>query len=142
MALHASGDQDAAVELIAEVLAQCRETGYVRIFHEERDGFAVLLRHAIRRAPMTEPFKGVKAYAAALLQELNQEHRPPSPGRLTPRELDVLRQLGEGYQDKMIGRILNMTENTVKYHLKSIYAKLRVSSRTEAVREAQRQALL
>ncbi|RIK93582.1 MAG: hypothetical protein DCC73_08400 [Proteobacteria bacterium] len=141
LALQASGDEDAAVELIAEVLSQCRETGYVRIFHEERDGCAALLRHFIRRAPMTEPFKSVKTYAAALLKELSETHRPPSPRQLTPRELDVLRQLGEGYQDKMIGRILNMTENTVKYHLKSIYAKLRVSSRTEAVREAQRRGL-
>ncbi|MDB6068158.1 MAG: Two component transcriptional regulator, LuxR family [Pedosphaera sp.] len=55
---------------------------------------------------------------------------------LTPREVQVLNQLAEGLANKEIADVLKITENTVKDHLKSILAKLRVADRTEAVTAA------
>jgi DNA-binding CsgD family transcriptional regulator len=71
-----------------------------------------------------------------------------SSGRLTPdepltaRELHLLRLLDRGLSNKEIARNLNVTINTVKWYLKSIYLKLGVARRGEAVAEARRRALL
>jgi two-component system NarL family response regulator len=61
---------------------------------------------------------------------------------LTQRELDVLPLLAEGRSNKDIGRRLNMTEETVKTHVKGILAKLDAISRTDAVTIAMRRGLI
>lgn len=52
---------------------------------------------------------------------------------LTPRELQVLKELAKGLANKQIADVLNITENTTKWYLKNILAKLRVADRAEAV---------
>ena len=52
---------------------------------------------------------------------------------LTPRELQVLNEIAKGLANKQIADALNITENTTKWYLKSILAKLRVTDRTMAV---------
>jgi two-component system nitrate/nitrite response regulator NarL len=51
---------------------------------------------------------------------------------LTPRELEILRHVAEGESNKTIGRALDITDGTVKLHVKSILRKLGVRSRVEA----------
>jgi len=57
---------------------------------------------------------------------------------LTDRERQVLQLTAEGLANKQIAAALNISENTVKFHLSSLYAKLSVTSRTEAVRAGAR----
>ncbi len=57
---------------------------------------------------------------------------------LSRRELDVLLALTEGYTYKVIADKLFVSVNTVRFHLRNIYAKLHVRSRTEAVAKALR----
>ena len=52
---------------------------------------------------------------------------------ISPREMDVLRQLVRGYSNKVIARQLDIEETTVKLHLRSLFRKLDVRNRTEAV---------
>jgi DNA-binding NarL/FixJ family response regulator len=52
---------------------------------------------------------------------------------LTPRQEQVLRCICEGLSNKQIARQLELTEATVKMHLKMLYAKLGVNSRTQAI---------
>lgn len=52
---------------------------------------------------------------------------------LSPRELQVLEELARGGSNKEIAGVLNITEHTVKAHLKNILAKLPARDRTEAV---------
>lgn len=52
------------------------------------------------------------------------------------RELDVLLFVSHGYSNKEIAEQLAITTNTVKSHLKNIYAKLGVTNRTQAAAEA------
>jgi two-component system NarL family response regulator len=61
---------------------------------------------------------------------------------LTGREMAVLRALAKGQSNKAIGRSLSIGETTVKAHLKSIFAKLNVLSRTEAISAAARRGLV
>jgi NarL family two-component system response regulator LiaR len=72
--------------------------------------------------------------------------RPASAGEqieaLTERELDVLRLAARGQTNREIGADLGISHRTVQGHLASIYGKLDVNSRTEAVTEAVRRGWL
>jgi DNA-binding NarL/FixJ family response regulator len=55
---------------------------------------------------------------------------------LTARELEILRMLAKGLTNKQIGRVLSISDNTVKNHVNSVIEKLEVSDRTEAATTA------
>lgn len=80
------------------------------------------------------------AMLSALLTPASTE--TPLEEELTERELDVLQLLAEGLANKQIALQLGISEHTVKFHSSSIYAKLGVTNRTEAVRRAARLGLL
>ena len=52
---------------------------------------------------------------------------------LTPREIDVLQLIAKGNANKEVARILSLTEETIKGHVKNILAKLGANDRTHAV---------
>lgn len=80
----------------------------------------------------------VHAQAAALKLLLPKN----SAAELSPRELEVLRWLAEGKGRPVVGQILGISENTVKFHLASIYRKLGVASKETALLKAQEAGLL
>ena len=55
---------------------------------------------------------------------------------LTPREIEVLGLIGEGSTNKIIARRLDISLHTVKFHVESLFRKLGVRSRSEAVAKA------
>jgi two-component system, NarL family, response regulator len=61
---------------------------------------------------------------------------------LSPRELHVLRRLAAGDSNKEIGQMLQITEHTVKAHVKSILVKLGATGRTEAIAIAIKRGLI
>ncbi len=61
---------------------------------------------------------------------------------LTRREIEILQCISTGASNKVIGLKLNVTEDTVKLHLKSAFAKLGVKDRTEAVTLAARRGFI
>jgi DNA-binding NarL/FixJ family response regulator len=73
--------------------------------------------------------------AAKLAERLSGE-------ALSPREVEVLHRMAVGKSNKEIGAELFISEGTVKTHLKSIFSKLDVVSRTEAVATANRRGLI
>ena len=66
----------------------------------------------------------------------------PAVEPLTSRELEVLRQVVQGRRNSEISQRLNVSVKTVETHLTSLYGKLGVQSRAEAIALAQRQGLL
>ena len=61
---------------------------------------------------------------------------------LTPREIEVLELLAEGLPNKAIGVRLQISDQTVKFHVASICGKLSAANRTDAVRRAIRRGLI
>lgn len=61
---------------------------------------------------------------------------------LTPRQAEVLDLLCQGLPNKLIGRRLGLSENTVRGHVQAVLAFLQVSSRSEAVFAARRRGLV
>lgn len=61
---------------------------------------------------------------------------------LTNREGEVLGAIGRGLSNKMIARELRISEHTVKFHVSSLYAKLGVASRAEAIGQGARLGLI
>ena len=86
--------------------------------------------------------------ASKLIQEFNnlakradEKQQVPAP-RLTDRELEVLRLVAKGMNNREIARDLFISENTVKNHVRNILEKLQLHSRMEAVVYAVREKLL
>ena len=61
---------------------------------------------------------------------------------LTPREKDVLARLAEGLSNKAIAAALDISDQTVKFHVAAIIAKLGATNRTDAVRRGIRRGLV
>ena len=61
---------------------------------------------------------------------------------LTEREREVLELLGQGLSNKLIARELHISEHTVKFHISSLYTKLDVNNRAEAVSQGARRGLI
>ena len=61
---------------------------------------------------------------------------------LSPREIEIIKQVAAGLRNIEIGKKLFMSEGTVKIHLHNIYQKLGVDSRTKLTRYAQENGLV
>ena len=81
-----------------------------------------------------------KTLAERLLDEPAAVEELSDP--LTSRESEVLDLLGHGLSNKMIARELHISEHTVKFHISSLYTKLAVSNRAEAVSQGARHGLI
>jgi DNA-binding NarL/FixJ family response regulator len=89
--------------------------------------------------------EGLWAGSPTLLQILLEgqpffmvEDGDPIVDPLTPREREVLQLAAEGLANKQIALALEISEHTVKFHLSSLYTKMGVTSRTEAIRSGAR----
>jgi DNA-binding NarL/FixJ family response regulator len=81
---------------------------------------------------------------AARVVRLFREFRPPEQAdyHLTAQETQLLKLLIEGHHKKTAAKEMNISIHTVSFHLKNIYEKLRVHSKTEAVAKALREKLV
>lgn len=83
-----------------------------------------------------------RARPAAVDAPLPQPAAPAVPSPLTPRESELLRMIAKGFTFETIGTLLDISPHTVVAHVKKIYRKLAVHSRSEAVYEAGQMGLL
>ncbi|HEX8680991.1 MAG TPA: response regulator transcription factor [Ardenticatenaceae bacterium] len=101
----------------------------------QRETLIATIEAAARGETLLKPeiLQRVLAYQ----QRAGQRHSAPSDAMpLTDRELEVLRAVAEGQQNKEIARRLDISERTVKAHLTSVYNKLGVDSRAAAIAQA------
>ena len=86
----------------------------------------------------------MSAEVASRVVALFREFRPPprAEHHLTPHEVRVLRLLAEGHGYKTVAAELGSSVNTIAFHMKSIYRKLHVHSKSEAVAKALRHRIV
>jgi len=137
--------EDAAKALI-DVLDRARGEGFRRIFIDEGQQMAELLRATIGRKGASNVSSANLVFVAELLASFEELTRGDDRARLlsalTPREREILRVLSRKVANKVIARSLDLNENAVKFHLKNIYRKLGVASREMAVTVAEKLELL
>jgi DNA-binding NarL/FixJ family response regulator len=124
------------------ILASLR-AGAVGYVLKERDDLeiALALRSVLRGGAPIDPF-----VARRIIGELPAESRErpdeTSLERLSARESQILRLVAEGLGNREIAENLSVSRYTVECHIKHIYRKLAVSSRTRAVHAARQRGLL
>jgi LuxR family maltose regulon positive regulatory protein len=128
-----------AVPLLREALALARIAGNIRLVTDSHPlaadmlaqlGEAVGLGTAPPPPSMPTQQPPVAAAAAVRKQML------PRSALLTSKEAEILRLLGKGMSNKLIARTLDISNETVKWHLKNLYLKLSAGTRKHAVDRA------
>jgi LuxR family transcriptional regulator, maltose regulon positive regulatory protein len=158
LALQAAGDSKQAEAVLAKSLALAEPSGYMRIFLDEGVQMKLLLAQWINH----DKAGSLRGYANRLLTQLDNELFLISKERgkissaggpskeakqilvepLSPREEEVLQLIALGKTNQEIARQLIVSPGTVKAHTASIYRKLDVANRTEAVARARQLAIL
>ncbi len=161
MALQAQGNMDQALTALERALSLAEPEGYVRTFVDEGAPMGELLQQAAARGISVDY---VSKLLAALEKETKREDLglslpkgqmtessssylvfDPSSSLIEPlseRELEVLRLLATGLSISDIAQELFIAISTLRSHSKSIYSKLSVHSRYEAVARAKELSLL
>ena len=102
-----------------------------------------LLVQCIRRVHAGELWLEKRSVTSALERLLQREAGQHEVAQiLTPREIEIVKQVAAGLRNEEIGKKLFISEGTVKMHLHNIYQKLGVDSRTKLTRYAQEKGLV
>jgi LuxR family transcriptional regulator, maltose regulon positive regulatory protein len=151
----AQGDSRQALSFIARALSLAEPSGYIRLFLDA--GVPVLtllyrLRHELRTQQTTAEPAPTPGYLDRLILLFKQEQQMDlTPGEdaepslvepLSGREREVLWHISEGRSNREIAEQLVIAPSTVKSHVRAIYAKLGVESRTQALSQVRRSKLL
>ncbi|HEX8772748.1 MAG TPA: response regulator transcription factor [Pyrinomonadaceae bacterium] len=94
------------------------------------------------RALLSRSSRSIDELSGARPDEAGLPEGLPEIDALTPREREVLEMLASGLSNKEIAWRMKISEHTVKFHVASIFAKLDVSTRTEAVMQGIRKGLV
>ncbi len=145
LAHEAQENLPAALKLLSRALALAEPEGYMRLFADEGAPMARLLYEALAagHSPtyvqrLLVAFPGLKRRLPADGDDAHSQGLEP----LSERERDVLRLMADGMSNQDIGDRLYLALNTVKAHTRSIYGKLGVNSRTQAIARARTLGIL
>jgi LuxR family maltose regulon positive regulatory protein len=140
-ALQAQNNTASALKVLGRALALAEPGGYVRVFVDEGPSIAGLLEKLLDRKSDVP-----RAYIKKLLSafRLNKMIKADDGlvELLSERELEVVRLISAGLSNKKITEALFISMSTVKTHLRNIYHKLNVHSRTEAIAKTKELELL
>lgn len=149
IALLRLGRDRAAEELLGRTLAEAEGHGFFRTVADEGRALrplliALLNRQGAGRQGLASPGYMQRLLGAFAPESLPQPAPPPAQllEPLSPRELEIMRLLGSGCSNAALARALALSPTTVKWHLRNIYGKLGVSSRTQALLAAQQLQLV
>jgi len=132
-----------ATEKSARIIVLTTFDGDEDIYRAIRAGAKGYLLKDITREALMDSIRRVHAGETCVPLHLIAKLTDRVSGEtLSERELEVLRLMAKGKSNKEIATALFISEGTVKSHGKSIFAKMNVSSRTEAVTEATRRGFL
>jgi two-component system, NarL family, response regulator len=104
--------------------------------------FGYLLKSMVRKElidTIRTVHAGKKRIPSEIAIEMAQHHTDDA---LTEREIEVLREVAAGNANKMVAQLLNISEETVKAHMRSILSKLGANDRTHAVTIALKRGII
>ena len=138
LAFDADGCDDKALELITAAMDLTVTEGTIQPLLDFGKPLEQLLARLYRRRRDLQISRLACQFLAACLPRFKlggeKQHQPPAQeSPLSDREQEVLEGLAQGLSNKGIARALDMTENTVKFHLKNIFVKLGANNRVVAV---------
>jgi LuxR family maltose regulon positive regulatory protein len=147
LALEAQGDTTAALSALKQAFSLAEPQGYVRVFVDEGAPMAKLLRLGKTRGIAPKVVNELLAAfdTAAYGRMATSPVQPETPALIEPlseRESEVLRFLVTHLSSTEIADELIVSPNTVRFHIKNIYAKLGVHRRSDAVDRARELRLL
>ena len=144
-ALYALNRTDEASAIMEDLLDFSESEGYIRPFLDQAKGISRLLAHIVRKAP----YLGERPNTALILEGCNIEYdtlikkgNRTNDECLTPKEIEILKLLAIGYTYMEIGEKSFVSINTIRTHIKHIYCKLEVGTKTKAIRRAEALGLL
>ena len=129
-ALDAAQDAPAACAELRKAVLLAYPQGFVAPFGEEGERLSRTLA-ALSDDAACDAF--AQRHIKAIQRAVSDGMRSTKGTNLNERELEIVSYLARGASNKVIGRRLGITENTVKFHLKKIFSKLDVSTRRAAV---------
>jgi len=106
------------------------------------DSLAAGIRDVVRGGAAVSARMGGKLFDILRGHLRHQEIVGSREPRLTGREIEILRHVAAGETSREIGRVLFISENTVKNHIRNVLDKLGLHSRSEAVLYAVRESLI
>jgi ATP/maltotriose-dependent transcriptional regulator MalT len=142
------GETEEADALFFQAIRSGAAAGLHQIFLERREAIGLLLRRAYERADVPgSADRKLLPLIGSLLSRWDVRHAVGRPAAtasdaLTARECDLLRWISRGMPNKQIARVLDISPETVKSHLKHIFLKLAVSTRADAVSKARSLGLM
>ncbi|MZQ84109.1 hypothetical protein GQF01_18500 [Paenibacillus sp. 5J-6] len=138
MVLRKSEEPQAALAPLAIALRLSEPMGYIRSYLDEGPQMVEMLGELLNQQQKTALTLLPSNYIRLLLEAVSSNPSPRSLSNeaLTEKEEKVFELLTEGFIYKEIADQLNVTQDTVKFHLKNIYRKLRVNNRGEAIMRA------
>jgi predicted ATPase/DNA-binding CsgD family transcriptional regulator len=125
----------------AESLRERAGAAWPAFVHADSERSAARARRALGDERFAAEWAGGRATDPAEIVVLTRPHPPDHPAGLTLREVEVLRLIAAGLTDAQVAEQLVLSVRTVHSHVRSIYRKLGVSSRTAATGYAFRQGL-
>ncbi|MBK5123982.1 helix-turn-helix transcriptional regulator [Burkholderia sp. R-69980] len=150
-ALMATGQINPAMKTLTEALQVASRDGFVRIFLDEGENVAALLRTWFSRhrenVDRLDVSTSLCKHLFGAVSTVPVRSEPTATDTnlhpaLTRREIQVLRYLADGARTRMIANTLFVSEVTIKAHLRNINTKLGAHGRIEAVAIARRQGIL
>jgi LuxR family maltose regulon positive regulatory protein len=140
---HVEGKTQDAHHMIHNALSAAASRGYVRVFLDESD----LMRPLLEAVEPGLKDNELCSYVRRLLDAMpggtfNDKAGVVEEQTLSDRELEVLNLLAVGQSYKEIGQGLFLSLNTVQFHVKSIYRKLLVNKRVQAIERAREMKLV
>lgn len=134
------GERDKAIRYLKSALEIAISNGYFRAFLQMPQPAKELILDIAASTPTTyleNLARAIRNQSSATAKGLSAMSKP-----LTKKELAILRRLESELPIAQIAELLSITKNTIKTHLKSVYRKLEVESRQEAVEKARKLLLL
>ncbi len=145
LSFNAQGQKVKAFEYFEKCLSIASERDFVRLLADEGEAMYQLAKKYRRETATKDAFLNTiitTSKEMALMYPKYLKKTKDTTPQITKKEKEVLLLLADGRSNIEIAEFLDNSTNTIKHHLKSIFSKLKVTNRNEAVEAAKRERII